>query len=42
MALPAVLAWIVPTILIYRELPERMDTQSAPMPFRGDDTNLLP
>ena len=42
MALPAVLAWIVPTILIHRELPERMDTQWAPMPFRGDDTNLLP
>ena len=42
MALPAILAWIVPTALIHRELPERMDTQWAPMPFRGDDTNLLP
>lgn len=42
MALPALLAWIIPTILINRELPERLDTQWAPMPFRGDDTNLLP
>ncbi len=42
LALPALLAWIVPTILINRELPERLDTQWAPMPFRGDDTNLLP
>lgn len=42
MALPAILAWIVPTILINRELPERLDTQWAPVPFRGDDTNLLP
>ena len=42
LALPAILAWIVPTILINRELPERLDTQWAPMPFRGDDTNLLP
>ena len=42
MALPAILAWIVPTILINRELPERLDTQWAPIPFRGDDTNLLP
>ena len=42
MALPAILAWIVPTILINRQLPERLDTQWAPMPFRGDDTNLLP
>ena len=42
MALPVLLAWIVPTILINRQLPERLDTQWAPMPFRGDDTNLLP
>ena len=42
MALPVLLAWIVPTILINRQLPERLDTQWAPMPFRGDDTRLLP
>ena len=42
LALPAILAWLVPTILINRQLPERLDTQWAPMPFRGDDTNLLP
>ena len=42
MALPAVLAWVIPTILINRELPERLDTQWSPMPYRGDDTNLNP
>lgn len=42
MALPAVLAWVIPTILINRELPERLDTQWSPMPYRGDDTNLSP
>ena len=42
MALPAVLAWVVPTILINRELPDRLDTQWSPMPYRGDDTNLSP
>ena len=42
MALPLLLAWIIPTILINRQLPDRLDTQWAPMPFRGDDTNLLP
>lgn len=42
LALPAILAWVVPTILINRELPERLDTQWSPMPYRGDDTNLSP
>jgi len=40
LALPAIVAWIIPTILINRELPERLDTQWSPMPYRGDDTNL--
>ena len=40
MALPAVLAWVVPTVLIGRTLPDRLDTQWSPMPYRGDDTNL--
>jgi Na+/H+ antiporter NhaD/arsenite permease-like protein len=34
------MAWVIPTILINRELPERLDTQWSPMPYRGDDTNL--
>ena len=42
MALPAILAWVIPTILINRALPERLDTQWSPMPYRGDDTNLTP
>ena len=40
MALPAILAWVIPTALIGRKLPERLDTQWSPMPYRGDDTNL--
>lgn len=40
MALPAIIAWVIPTILINRELPDRLDTQWSPMPYRGDDTNL--
>ena len=42
MALPAMLAWVIPTILINRALPERLDTQWSPLPYRGDDTNLSP
>ena len=40
MALPAILAWVIPTFLIGRALPDRLDTQWSPMPYRGDDTNL--
>ena len=40
LALPAVLAWVIPTVLINRKLPEKLDTQWSPMPYRGDDTNL--
>ncbi|MBR4191352.1 MAG: sodium:proton antiporter NhaD [Prevotella sp.] len=40
LALPAVLAWVIPTVLINRELPDKLDTQWSPMPYRGDDTNL--
>ena len=42
MALPALLAWIIPTMLINRELPDTLDTQFSPMPYRGDDTRLNP
>ena len=42
MALPAVLAWVIPTIFINRMLPDRLDNQWSPMPYRGDDTNLSP
>ena len=40
LALPALLAWIVPTILINRELPDRLDTAWNPSPYRGDATRL--
>jgi len=40
LALPAVLAWVVPTILINRELPDRLDVAWSPSPYRGDDTRL--
>ena len=40
LALPALAAWIIPTILVSRELPERLDAAWSPSPYRGDDTRL--
>lgn len=40
LAMPALIAWIIPTIFINRELPDRLDTEWAMVPYRGDDTNL--
>jgi Na+/H+ antiporter NhaD/arsenite permease-like protein len=38
--IPALVAWIIPTILINRQLPDRLDTAWNPSPYRGDDTRL--
>ncbi|MBR1415993.1 MAG: sodium:proton antiporter NhaD [Prevotella sp.] len=38
--LPAIVAWVVPTILINRELPSRLDIEWTVAPYRGDDTRL--
>ena len=40
LGLPALLAWLTPTYLISRELPERLDTAWSPSPYRGDATRL--
>lgn len=40
LALPAIFAWVIPTIFINRELPDRLDTAWSPSPYRGDDTRL--
>lgn len=40
LALPALVAWIVPTALINRELPAKLDIEWAVVPYRGDDTRL--
>lgn len=40
LALPAVLAWVVPTVLINRQLPDRLDCEWSTSPYRGDDTRL--
>ena len=40
LALPAVLAWVIPTWWMSRELPERLDVAWPAAPYRGDDTNL--
>ena len=40
LALPAIMAWVIPTIFINRELPDRLDTAWSPSPYRGDDTRL--
>lgn len=38
--LPCLVAWAIPTYLIGRTLPERVQTEWITMPYRGDDTNL--
>ena len=38
--LPAVVAWVVPTAMINRALPGRLDIEWTAPPYRGDDTNL--
>ena len=40
LGIPALLAWVVPTYLVSRELPERLDTAWSPSPYRGDATRL--
>ena len=40
MAMPCLVAWAVPTYLLSRSLPERIDLESYALPYRGDDTNL--
>lgn len=40
LALPAVVAWAVPTWLLGRLLPDRLDVEWPATPYRGDDTNL--
>lgn len=37
---PALVAWIVTTALIGRNLPDRLDVEWMTTPYRGDDTNL--
>jgi Na+/H+ antiporter NhaD/arsenite permease-like protein len=38
LALPAIAAWTIPTYLISRELPERLDVAWSMSTYRGDDT----
>ena len=38
--IPCLVACAVPVYLLGRTLPERVDIQWVPMPYRGDDTNL--
>src|SRR5574344_555688 len=38
--LPSLVAWLVPTFLIGRRLPDRLDLEWVTPPYRGDDTNL--
>lgn len=40
LVLPALAAWVLPTILISRQLPDRLDIEWMAPPYRGDDTNL--
>ena len=40
LALPAIAAWVIPTMLISRQLPSRIDIEWQVAPYRGDDTRL--
>ena len=40
LALPCVVACLLPTWWLSRQLPEHVDLQWTSMPYRGDDTNL--
>jgi len=40
LVLPAMLAWVIPTLMINRMLPTRLDIEWSAPPYRGDDTNL--
>jgi Na+/H+ antiporter NhaD/arsenite permease-like protein len=40
LVLPALAAWIIPTVLINRQLPHRMEIEWVAPPYRGDDTRL--
>ena len=40
MALPCLIAWLVPIYWIGRQLPTRIETQWIVLPYRGDDTRL--
>jgi Na+/H+ antiporter NhaD/arsenite permease-like protein len=40
LAWPALASWVVPTMLIGRQLPARLDIEWGVAPFRGDDTRL--
>ena len=40
LALPALVAWVLPTMLIGRQLPSRLDIEWSVAPYRGDDTRL--
>lgn len=38
--LPCLVAWLVPTLMLQRMLPDRVETEWIVMPYRGDDTRL--
>lgn len=40
MAIPCLIAWIIPTFWLSRLLPERVERHYMSMPYRGDDTRL--
>ena len=40
MAVPCLVAWLLPTYMLSRMLPDRVETESIVMPYRGEDTRL--
>ncbi len=40
MAIPCLLAWAIPTVIVSFRMPETVDIEYRSMPYRGNDTNL--
>lgn len=40
MALPCLLAWAIPTLIVSLKMRERVEIEHQRLPYRGDDTNL--
>lgn len=40
MSIPCLLGWVIPTLWLGRQLPDRVDKEWTAMPYRGDDTRL--
>lgn len=40
LAIPSILAWVIPTVFINYQLPDRLNCEWSTSPYRGDETRL--